>query len=623
MSQTTSSLPVVIGIDDAKCTNCHKCISVCPVKFCNDGHGDIVSLNHDMCIGCGNCIHACEHSARFPVDDIEAFIRDLASGVPMVAIVAPASVVSFPGTFYNLNGWLKAVGVKAVFDVSFGAELTVQSYVRYIESEKPVAVIAQPCPAIVSFIEIYHPELLPYLAPADSPMLHSMKHIREFHTEYADYKIAVISPCIAKKREFEATGFGDYNVTMAGLSKYLYREHIDLENFPEMEYDNPIAERASLFSTPGGLMRTLERWNPDAYRITRKIEGPGMIYHYLSTLHSVIEKGKAPLLVDCLNCEFGCNSGPGTLVHGKPLDEIESLVEERCQELRERHRKIGPFSNWRTNRALRKLLGKFWKPGLYTRTYVNRTANNCKSIPSEKDLAEIFYSMSKYTKNEEFNCMACGYGTCRDMAVAIFNGLNRKENCAKYTEKQARDQSELAEKEHALAVAEHETLTEIVKETNEDNNKNTRVLREVVSEIKEDISNSASTAHNLQDCVKKSGTVALQMLSVVEAIQEIANQTNMLAMNASIEASHAGSVGKGFAVVAEEVRKLADRVQDEAQKIAPYVETLQDTFSTLESGVAVVVTQSEATLESLQNISKVADHLIEVAHSFETRVAKG
>jgi iron only hydrogenase large subunit-like protein len=53
--------------------------------------------------------------------------------------------------------------------VSFGAELTVQSYLAHVSANAPRLVIAQPCPAIVSFIEIYHPELIPFLAPADSP----------------------------------------------------------------------------------------------------------------------------------------------------------------------------------------------------------------------------------------------------------------------------------------------------------------------------------------------------------------------------------------------------------------------------------------------------------------------
>ena len=109
----------------------------------------------------------------------------------MVAVVAPAVASNFPNLYLNLNGWLKQMGVQATFDVSFGAELTVKSYLEHAKTD-PGTIIAQPCPAIVSYIEIYRPELLPYLAPADSPMLHTIKMIKTFYPQYAQHEVAVI-----------------------------------------------------------------------------------------------------------------------------------------------------------------------------------------------------------------------------------------------------------------------------------------------------------------------------------------------------------------------------------------------------------------------------------------------
>ena len=137
-----------------------------------------VTINENMCIGCGNCIDACTHEARFGMDDIDSFLSDVRSGVEMVAIVAPAAAANFPGKYLKLNTWLKSLGIKAVFDVSFGAELTVKTYLDHVKRNKPKTVIAQPCPAIVTFIELYQPELIEHLAPADSPMLHTVKMIR-------------------------------------------------------------------------------------------------------------------------------------------------------------------------------------------------------------------------------------------------------------------------------------------------------------------------------------------------------------------------------------------------------------------------------------------------------------
>ena len=187
------ALASVIKVDEDKCVNCHACIMACPVKFCNDASGDHVEVNADLCIGCGNCIKACTHDARYGVDNSGDFFAALEYGEKMIAVVAPAAAASFQ-EYERLNTWLLSIGVRACFDVSFGAELTVKSYLEYIKSAKPRTVIAQPCPALVTYVQIYQPELLPYLAPAQSPMLHTIVMIREYYPEFRDASIAVISP---------------------------------------------------------------------------------------------------------------------------------------------------------------------------------------------------------------------------------------------------------------------------------------------------------------------------------------------------------------------------------------------------------------------------------------------
>ncbi|MCX7656825.1 MAG: 4Fe-4S binding protein, partial [Treponemataceae bacterium] len=207
----------VIKVIEEKCVNCHRCISVCPAKMCNDGSGSYVKINSDLCLGCGSCITACTHGARMGIDDWQVFRDALTRGEKIVAIVAPAAASGFEGRYKKLAGFLQSLGVRACFDVSFGAELTVYSYLKYKKEQKPDCIIAQPCPAIVSFIETYRPELIPLLAPVDSPMVHTFKMIRQFFPEYRDYKLAAISPCYAKRREFDAVGIGDYNVTFRSI----------------------------------------------------------------------------------------------------------------------------------------------------------------------------------------------------------------------------------------------------------------------------------------------------------------------------------------------------------------------------------------------------------------------
>ncbi|NLE28848.1 MAG: 4Fe-4S binding protein [Phycisphaerae bacterium] len=585
-------LAKVIEVDSLKCNNCHACISVCPVKFCNDGSGDYVKLNHDMCIGCGACLSACTHGARKVVDDMDRFLANVQRGTPIVAIVAPAVAANFPQRYLHLNGWLRSLGVKACFDVSFGAELTIQSYLNHIEKNKPTTVIAQPCPALVTYCEIYQPELLKYLAPADSPMLHIMKMIREYYPAYRGHQFAVISPCAAKKREFEEVGIGDYNVTFNSILDYLKNHHTSLDDYPQVDYDNPPAERAVLFSTPGGLLRTAERWNSDVRSITRKIEGREIIYDYFKKLPEMIANGLAPVLIDCLNCENGCNGGSATPSREKSADELESLVEKRKESMCRNYRKRGFASARRTQKAMKKLVKKFWKPSLYNRTYENLSGNNIVRNPSEQEMQEAFHAMNKFSPEDHYNCSACGYGSCRMMAVAICNGLNKPQNCHHYKE----------------------SLLERYHQHNRD------LAGGIMGQIHELLGltdNQKNDFEKLMSDISDVSKITKEFEPIVHAITDIAFQTNLLALNASIESAHAGEAGKGFSVVAAEVKRLAENTQQEAGKIGPYANQITQAFETIVKKVSQASNQFKQTTTLTQQVSQNTQKIISKTQEFE------
>lgn len=618
----------VIHVDETACVNCHKCIEACPVKFANNGSEDYVTINHDLCIGCGQCLHACTHGARHILDDLETALEALNNQEPIIAISAPATAAVFPDEYLHLNGWLKSRGVSAVFDVSFGAELTVKSYIEHIKAKNPVTVIAQPCPAIVSYIETYQPELLPWLAPADSPMTHTMKMIREFYPEYRDYKILIVSPCAAKKREFEATGIGDFNVTLIRLKEYFDQQGIRLSDCKKTGFDNPPAERAVLFSTPGGLLQTAEREVPGISAASRKIEGPETIYPYLKNLYQSIQRGTAPRIIDCLNCERGCNGGTGTGTESLDLDLLENRIAARSREMIKGH--------GNPRKSLAPVLNRFWKKSLYDRSYRDDSAVFAARVkrPNTQELEEIYQSMLKFQESDHKNCSSCGYHSCEMMAIAIYNGLNKKENCHFYLA--ARYHLEF---DHRISTIENlhselrsassqiqsiekiiGALTGQIRETQNLISAMSQIIGTLqnVTEMARVKSAEAQTMRSLTEegSGKLGQTSSLieeiagsvdKMMETIGVIDSISNQTNILAINAAIQAARTGEAGKSFAVIAREIRDLADQAARNSEAIA----------LTLKGSAGTILQAQESSRSTITAFDALEDQVGQILQSFE------
>lgn len=545
VNQVVCRLSAVVAVDERACVNCHKCISACPVKLCNDASGDHVRVNSDLCIGCGRCLTACTHGARHGVDDSGIFFQDLQQKQPMVAVVAPSVVSNFPEQYLQLNGWLRSEGVEAVFDVSFGAELAAKSCAEHIRRENPDFVIAPPCPAIVTYLQIYQPSLLPYLAPADSPVVHTVKMISQNYPEYRGHRVVTLTPCFAKKREIDEAGIAGYNVTFDSLAYHFEANSIDLNDYPEVPFLGPKAGEAMLLPVPGGLAATMKQWVPDLDRVTRTVEGVGQVYDYLETLPQVLKDHRqdAPLLIDCLSCEYGCSLGPAANHRCMPPDAAEAPIKNRHERVRN--------CEHGTTHSIDRRIAPYWEPGLFARHFRDLSGNIRLVTPEPEHKRHVFASMLKYTDEDMFDCASCGYSSCDTMALAIHNRLNRPENCHHYLVKE-RDRAK-----HELSTYQ-QYLERLIKQLEEKNEELTSHQEHLEQEVAERTADLARAKEQAEEATRlKSRLVSNVSHEIRTPMNGIIGFCEALLATDSIETAH------GHArVVAREAEMLLLLIND-------------------------------------------------------------
>ena len=415
-----------------KCIGCNKCIRACScigacVSTMPDENGvSRIEVDGSLCVACGACFDVCEHNARDFRDDTERFFDDLKNGVKISLLIAPAFPANYPDTCARIIGGLKALGVNRVISVSFGADITTWGYINYIKQNDFVGGISQPCPAVVGYIERYLPELLPKLFPVQSPLMCAAIYARQ-ELGITD-KFAFISPCIAKKMEIDDPdnhGYVSYNVTFAHLMEYAEKHNL---------YGEPCADEieyglGSVYPMPGGLKENA-LWLLGSDEFIRQVEGEKRLYHYLQQNKELLRDDKTPFLfVDALNCEKGCICGTGTEQSLSATDRALCNLHTIKENVKKNTAGSAPEERLE---CLNKQFSHL-KLENYLRKYTDRSGQCTLRIPDPEELDMIFLEMKKTDEaSRHINCSCCGYDSCEEMAVAIHNGFNHKDNCIHY-----------------------------------------------------------------------------------------------------------------------------------------------------------------------------------------------
>ena len=148
-----------------------------------------------------------------------------------------------------------------------------------------------------------------------------------------------------------------------------------------------------------------------------------------------------------------------------------------------------------------------------------------------------------------------------------------------------------------------------------DANEEAKVGRSVVQASINGIRDLAKDVNEAAEVIRHLEEQGEQIGSILDVIRGIADQTNLLALNAAIEAARAGEQGRGFAVVADEVRNLASRTQQSTQEIQSMIEKLQQGTS---SAVAVMEQGREKTDQSVEHIVQAGERLATITSAVES-----
>jgi methyl-accepting chemotaxis protein len=254
--------------------------------------------------------------------------------------------------------------------------------------------------------------------------------------------------------------------------------------------------------------------------------------------------------------------------------------------------------------------------------------------------------MNKNTlESQRINCSCCGYDTCTDMATAIFNGFNHKENCVHYlkglVEIERENAQQLVLEEQAKLDARKNSLFSTIQSVNNHFESLRQSINEMIdgntsnAEESNGISNDVGTVEQFCRQLNDSMDVIMKTLEELESSNEkvvnIASQTNLLALNASIEAARAGEAGRGFAVVADEINLLASDSQEtasgtahnnaairsaieqivtETQKLLTIVNGVNDRTQNLASSTEEISASADIVLNTVERVKAELDELV-------------
>ena len=409
----------VIDFKDAKCRHCYKCVRNCAVKAISV-RDEQARIMVDHCINCGRCMEVCPQNAKTFASDLDRVKGYLRQGLKTIISIAPsyAGVLEFdtPGQVVDA---LQKLGFYEVRETAEGAALVTNEYKKLVRENKMPNIITTCCPSVNDLIEKYYPDCAKLMAPVVSPMIAHGRYIKKLYGP--DVKVVFLGPCIAKKQE----AIGDERVegainailTFEELAEWLKEADIDLHACEDKPMGNPDPNINRLYPVSGGVIQSvITEEDADGYH---KVFVDGL--ENCMEMLECLRKGELDhCFIEANVCEGGCAKGPASAhwntSYVKTKVKIENVV---------------------SYKAARDL------PDMTTEELAKEFGDHSLSdlMPSEDQIRRILQSTGKYSAEDELNCGACGYSTCRDKAIAVFQGKAELSMCMPYALAQAESMS--------------------------------------------------------------------------------------------------------------------------------------------------------------------------------------
>jgi iron only hydrogenase large subunit-like protein len=444
----------LFDIQSDKCIACYACVRACPVSAIQvKPNEEIPNILHNRCIGCGDCFSICTPNAIVYRDNCEHTKLLFESGKVVVAIVAP----SISGEFSDITDYrkfvrmIKQLGFHYVNEVSFGADLVAYEYKELFENFKGKYYLSGNCPAVVSYIEKFKPDLVDNLAPIVTPMVATANVVRQKYGN--DCHIVYIGPCIASKEEaLRYPDVIDDVLTFQELRKLFAEFNIKESTVEYSDFEAPIGYKGSLFPISNGILQAADI---DENLLTGSVittEGSD------NMLQGVEQFAKHTEFIhkhfNMYYCE-GCLMGPGTSMNSREKYLRTTLVTDYAN----KRLKTFDHKQWDAERL---------EYGLIDLNRIYRADDQRIPEPPLEQVEEVLKVIDREDADQHHGCEACGYKSCRDLAVAVAKGLAKPEMCMTYNLKSKQEyikslrfaNEKLSKAQVALLESEKNALTE-------------------------------------------------------------------------------------------------------------------------------------------------------------------